>query len=205
MLARPQIKLIILGFVWLAVLGLAGRGVIYAVNFPRDHPEKTLEIETRVLDFIQRVTLPIKLAKLSRLEPDKEILMPVHGHRVSEIADTWMAPRGDNGERFHEGQDIFAPRGTPVFSATTGYVTRIRAENLGGNSVYVTGPGGVRYFYTHLDRFPGALKVGQEVSPDTVIGFVGNSGNAETTPTHLHFGVYVRREAVDPLPLLINR
>lgn len=175
----------------------------YITDYPKTHPEETLEWEQKVTAFFDRITMPIKLAKLSAQEADRELLMPVFGHRVSEIADTWGAPRGE--DRVHEGQDIFASRGTPIFSATKGYVTRITEDSLGGNSVFVTGSGGVRYYYTHMDRFPDGLHVGMEVTTDTVIGFVGNTGNAEQTPPHLHFGVYVDREPVDPLPLLTNR
>jgi murein DD-endopeptidase MepM/ murein hydrolase activator NlpD len=84
-------------------------------------------------------------------------------------------------------------------------VTRISEGSLGGNFVYIIGAGGVRYYYAHLDRIPLGLNAGDKVNTDTVIGFVGNTGNAETTPPHLHFGAYVSRQAVDPLPLLINR
>ena len=62
---------------------------------------------------------------LSRLpeEPDEVLLMPVEGLRVAEVTDTWGAPRG--GGRTHAGQDLFAPHGAPVYSATPGYVWRI--------------------------------------------------------------------------------
>ena len=192
--------------IWLLLLGAVLRGVIYIDRFPETHPDETLEIEEKIIVFFQRITLPIKLAKLSRQERDTQLLIPLLNRRVSDIADTWGAPRGDNGERQHEGQDIFSPRGTPIFSATRGFITRITEEALGGNSVYVTGAGGVDYFYTHLDRFPDGVNVGDPVTPDTVIGFVGNSGNASTTPTHLHFGVYLsEHEPVDPLPLMVDR
>jgi len=200
---KPSIHLLVLGVVWLLLLSFILYGVVYAVNLPEKDPDKVLEIEQKITEFFEKITLPIKIAKLSTKEPDKELVMPVYGLRVSDIGDTWGAPRGDG--RVHEGQDFFSPRGTPVFSATNGYVTRITQDSLGGNSVYVTGAGGVRYYYTHLDRFPDGLSVGEEVTTDTIIGFVGNTGNAETTPYHLHFGMYVSREAVDPLPLLKNR
>ena len=177
--------------------------VIFVINFPKNYPDKTLVIEEKVTSFLNTITLPIKIAKLSNQEPDTSILVPVYGRRVSHIADTWQAPRGDG--RLHEGQDIFASKGTPVFSATKGYVLRITNTELGGNAVYVIGAGGRRYYYAHLDSFPAGLSIGQLVTTDTIIGFVGNTGNAENTPPHLHLGVYERREAIDPLPLLVDR
>lgn len=176
---------------------------IYIISFPISHPDKTLDWGHEITAFIERLTLPLKLARLSWLPTDKEVLMPVHGIRVREINDSWHDPRPDNRE--HEGQDIFADRGTPVFSATNGYVIRISVGELGGNSVYIAGAGGRRYYYAHFDRVANGLHRGQEVTTDTVIGFVGNTGNAENTPPHLHFGIYVNRKAINPLPLLTNR
>jgi murein DD-endopeptidase MepM/ murein hydrolase activator NlpD len=176
---------------------------IFVVRFPENYPEKTLVIERNVQTLITQFTLPIKLARLAAQEPDKQILMPVHGTTVGRVSDTWSAPRGT--DRQHEGQDIFAPRGTPIFSGTYGFVRRIDNTTLGGNVVFVTGAGGRRYYYAHLDHIADGLSVGQEVTTDTVLGFVGNTGNAIATPPHLHFGVYVNREAINPLPLLADR
>jgi len=176
---------------------------ILVISFPQNHPDKTLAIGEKITAFIARVTLPIKLTRLSWQEPDKEVLMPIYGVRVREVSDTWQAPRPE--ERVHEGQDIFAAKGTPVFSGTDGYVTRIGNGNLGGNFVNIIGAGGRRYYYAHLDRIAEGLHRGQEVTTDTVIGFVGNTGNAENTPHHLHFGVYANRRAINPLPFLVNR
>ena len=142
-------------------------------------------------------------------EADARLLMPVAGVRVRDVTDTWHAPRG--GGALHEGQDVFASRGTPVRSATAGFVYRIDDLSLGGLSVTIVGGGGRRYFYTHLDAVPSDLREGQWVTPETIIGSVGASGNAAGTPPHLHFGVYGGDEracewvAIDPLPLLVDR
>lgn len=135
--------------------------------------------------------------------------MPVLGVRVSHVADTWGVPRGLG--RIHEGQDIFAPRGTPIYSATEGYVWRIGTSQLGGLVVWVVGAGGRRYYYAHLERYGETIQEGDYVTTDTLIGYVGNTGNAVTTPPHLHFGIYqgsrrtCDRQVFDPLPLLVDR
>jgi murein DD-endopeptidase MepM/ murein hydrolase activator NlpD len=196
-------KAVAFGVVWLVAWGVVLHVFVRVHNMPKDDPDRVLRIEQKVMDFFQQVTLPIKLAKLRSRPADTQILMPVHGRRISEIADTWSAPRGEG--RSHEGQDIFANRGTPVFAGTAGYATRVDVGDLGGNFVYITGAGGARYYYAHLDRFADGISIGDWVTTDTVIGFVGNTGNAENTPSHLHFGMYVSREAVNPLPLLVNR
>ena len=155
-----------------------------------------------------RLLLPAFLARVAA-EPDGVLVMPVDGVRVAAVADTWGAPRGG---RSHEGQDIFAPRGTPVRAAAPGLVYRIDDLSLGGLSVTVVGGGGWRYFYTHFDSVPDDLREGEWVEVGTVLGFVGTSGNATGTPPHLHFGVYAGSEEdpcawqpFDPLPLLVDR
>ncbi|ULH15748.1 M23 family metallopeptidase [Deinococcus sp. KNUC1210] len=115
-------------------------------------------------------------------------------------ADTWGGARSEG--RRHEGVDIFAPRNTRIYAATEGVVSRIGEDRLGGRTVTVTGPGGYHHYYAHLERYP-ALKVGEWVTVGTVVGYVGDSGNAKGTPTHLHYGVYTPMwTAVNPYPLL---
>lgn len=152
--------------------------------------------------------LPQFLAKVGP-DVDPTLLMPVEGVRVAQVADTWGAARA--GGRSHEGVDIFAPTGTPIRAAAPGFVYSIESLSLGGNSVTIVGGGGRRYFYTHLSAFAEDLREGQHVTPDTVLGYVGNTGDAATTPPHLHFGVYdgpvdsCRWQALNPYPLLADR
>jgi murein DD-endopeptidase MepM/ murein hydrolase activator NlpD len=141
-----------------------------------------------------------RLASLARQAPAEALLMPVAGVRVTEVADTWGAPR--SGGRRHEGQDIFAPRGTPVVSAVPGIVTSIGSSARGGNVVWVTGTGRRRYYYAHLEGVAPGLQIGDRIDEGVLLGFVGSSGNAADTPPHLHFGLYGSRGALDPLPLL---
>ncbi len=149
------------------------------------------------------VIIPFKIALLYTKEPDRELTIPVEGVRVEQIKNTWHAPRSNN--RLHEGQDIFAKRGTAVHSATSGYVLSVGENSLGGKTVFVVGAGGRRYYYAHLDDYAVGLAVGDYVTPQTVLGFVGSTGNAQGTPPHLHFGVYTMAGTVDPLPLLQQR
>ena len=125
------------------------------------------------------------------------LALPLPGVR---FADTWGGARSEG--RSHEGVDIFAPRGTAIRSTTAGQVGRIGENRLGGRTVTVTGPGGYHHYYAHLQRYP-ALEVGDWVEVGTVVGYVGDSGNAAGTPTHLHYGVYTPAwKAVNPYPLL---
>jgi murein DD-endopeptidase MepM/ murein hydrolase activator NlpD len=149
------------------------------------------------------MVLPFRLAWLSAQPPDAVLLMPVAGAQVRGITDTWGAPRPDG--RRHQGQDIFAKIGTAVFSATRGYVVRVGSNALGGNVLVIAGAGGRRYYYAHLEGFAPDLWRGKPVTPETIIGFVGNTGNASRTPPHLHFAMYTMVGTSDPLPLLRDR
>lgn len=153
--------------------------------------------------FGRKLMLPLRVARLHAAAPDRELPMPVAGVRVDRIADTWGAAR--SGDRRHEGQDIFAARGTEVRSATAGYVARVGSDDLGGKVVFVVGAGGRRYYYAHLEAHAPDLSIGDEVTTDTLLGYVGTTGNARGTPPHLHFGIYANGGALDPLPLLIDR
>jgi murein DD-endopeptidase MepM/ murein hydrolase activator NlpD len=144
-----------------------------------------------------------RVAHLYTQDPDRRIAMPFDDVSKRQIADTWGAPRGTG--RRHEGQDIFAPKGTPILSATNGYVYKIGENNLGGQTVSVISAGGRVYYYAHLDAYAPNLEVGDPVTTRTVLGFVGTTGNASGTPPHLHFGIYGMSGAINPLPLLTDR
>jgi hypothetical protein len=143
------------------------------------------------------------VARLSMQEPDRKLAMPLEDVSKRQIADTWLAPRGTS--RLHEGQDIFAPKGTPILSATSGIVYNIGENTLGGQTVSVIGSGGRVYYYAHLDKYAPGLAVGDRVTTRTVLGYVGTTGNAQGTPPHLHFGIYTSSGAINPLPLLTDR
>ncbi|MEX2527398.1 MAG: M23 family metallopeptidase [Gemmatimonadota bacterium] len=132
------------------------------------------------------------------------LVFPVEGRGASAILSFFGAQR-DAGRRQHHGVDIFAPRGTPVLAATAGTVSRVREAPLGGKVVWVRDPeANESHYYAHLDNQ--LVEEGSWVEPGDTIGLVGNTGNARTTPPHLHFGIYARGMGpVDPLPYLDER
>jgi len=150
-----------------------------------------------------KLTFYAHVARLSMQQPDSKLAMPLQDVSKRQIADTWHAPRGT--DRLHEGQDIFAPKGTPILSATKGFVYNIGENNLGGQTVSVIGAGGRIYYYAHLDAYAPGLAIGDPVNTRTVLGYVGTTGNAQGTPPHLHFGIYTSSGAINPLPLLTDR
>lgn len=117
------------------------------------------------------------------------------------LTDTWGGARSEG--RTHEGIDIFAPRGTPIASTTQGVVSKVGDDRLGGQVVFIVGPGGVSHYYAHLEEYAD-IRVNDWVDAGDIIGYVGNSGNAKGTPPHVHYGVYINGSAVNPYPLLVK-
>jgi murein DD-endopeptidase MepM/ murein hydrolase activator NlpD len=150
---------------------------------------------------------PLRLAwygaQLTAMPAPRSLAMPVQGVSAAALRDSWHAPR-DDGARRHEGLDIFAPLGRPVLATTEGIVMHVGHNRLGGQVVWVLGPGGQRHYYAHLDRF-GDVHAGQRVVPGTILGYVGNTGNARGTPPHLHYGIYTAAGPINPFPLLRER
>lgn len=130
-----------------------------------------------------------------------QLQMPVVGIRSRDLDDSWHAPR-DGGSRVHKGIDIFAPKGTEIVAVADGIVSYIGDQKLGGHCLWLTTENGASFYYAHLDRWAPGLYEGMEVQAGDLLGFVGNTGNAKYTPSHLHFGVNESDEMVNPYPLL---
>ncbi len=128
------------------------------------------------------------------------LAFPVPGRDPIAAQSRFGDPR-EGGRRVHEGVDIFAPRGTPVIAATDGVVRRVGTQRLGGLVVWLRDERGYSQYYAHLSAQ--LVEGGARVHAGDTLGLVGNTGNARTTPPHLHFGLYRRGEgAVDPWPFL---
>jgi SH3-like domain-containing protein len=125
---------------------------------------------------------------------------PVSATGKPSIGSFWGDGR-DNGGRKHEGIDIFAPKLTPAIAAAEGIVSNVTENRLGGLVVFMH-PNNRDYtlYYAHLDKQ--LVQNGQNVRIGDTIGLVGNTGNARTTPAHLHFGIYTNGGAVNPLPFV---
>ncbi|MCG8469301.1 MAG: M23 family metallopeptidase [Gemmatimonadetes bacterium] len=131
------------------------------------------------------------------------LAFPVQGRGRPDIGSRFGAPR-DGGRRSHHGVDIFAARGTPVVAVADGRVSRVEETRLGGRVVWLRDETRRHsYYYAHLDRQ--LVERGQRVRAGDTLGLVGNTGNARTTPPHLHFGIYARREGpVDPFAFVVR-
>jgi murein DD-endopeptidase MepM/ murein hydrolase activator NlpD len=124
------------------------------------------------------------------------LAFPVRPGTERDVGSRFGASR-DGGRRSHHGIDIFASRGTPVVAAAAGIVRRVEETPIGGKVVWLRDDLGNSLYYAHLDRQ--AVTAGMRVSIGDTLGFVGNTGNARSTPPHLHFGIYQRGSGpVDP-------
>lgn len=147
------------------------------------------------------IRYPILFIQLQQMELPVQLAMPVDKIKPRQIQDTWGTAR--SGGRKHEGIDIFAKRGTPVLSATQGIVVRVGIDDLGGKVVWIVGPNLSRHYYAHLNDYVDQIQEGDWVEVGEVIGYVGNTGNAKSTPPHLHYGIYLNGQgAVNPYPYL---
>jgi murein DD-endopeptidase MepM/ murein hydrolase activator NlpD len=120
----------------------------------------------------------------------------------TRIGGPFGAARADTG--FHEGNDLFATFGTPVVAVHDGTIGRVGTLAISGNRLWLTTPHGDAFFYAHLSAFSPAAVDGNFVKAGTVLGYVGNTGDAEPTPPHLHFEIHPNGgAAVDPHPTLV--
>lgn len=156
----------------------------------------------RTADYVLRLQPELQAAGPYRVsvQVGARWLFPVAGAGEEDIGGFFGDPR-DGGSRVHHGVDIFMPRGTPVLAAADGRVTSVDTTNIGGRVVWQREAGGRHtLYYAHLDQ--PLVQDGQQVRVGDAVGLVGNTGNARTTPPHLHFGAY-RRGAVDPWSLIL--
>ncbi|MEL7156071.1 MAG: peptidoglycan DD-metalloendopeptidase family protein [Actinomycetota bacterium] len=135
----------------------------------------------------------------------RELTFPVVG--AVTYTDTWGACRGIRCSRSHKGVDIFGPRLLPLVAANDGVIVSMRRvpTTSAGNTVILRDDDGWRYVYLHVNNdtpgtddganpqawiHPNGLRVGDRVTAGQVIGYMGDSGNAERTPVHLHFEIH---------------
>ncbi len=142
--------------------------------------------------------------KLSR----KGYVFPVYGQ--AWYSASFGAPRADT--IWHHGIDIFAPMGTPLLAVAKGTVFSVGWNNLGGNRLWLRDREGNEFYYAHLSAFSPLAVNGKQVGAGAVLGFMGHSGDAITTPPHLHFEVHTAarlilgydESSVDPYEWLVG-
>jgi murein DD-endopeptidase MepM/ murein hydrolase activator NlpD len=115
-------------------------------------------------------------------------VFPVYG--PASFGDSFGAPRPDVQGGWHHGEDIFAPRGTPLLAVADGTVFSVGWNDIGGWRVWLRDKVGNEFYYAHLSAYSPLATNGREVKAGDVLGFMGNTGDAEFSPPHLHFEIH---------------
>ena len=137
--------------------------------------------EAKHLDFLNNLKFPVDNIK-------------------SHFYDDWKEKRG-GGTRLHLGLDVRAPKGSKIVSVADGKINTVAFNESSGYYIAIDHMNGWMSLYVHLDddivgndnagdksvAFAKDFKKGDFVKRGEIIGFVGNSGNAEGTVPHLHF------------------
>jgi len=125
--------------------------------------------------------------------------MPVQGATKSDYNPNsfWYYPWGKSVT--HKGVDVFAKKGTPIHSSTIGVVLYAGEIGYGGKFAVILGPKWRLHYYAHLDEVK--TKPLRFLSKKSMIGTVGNTGNAENTPPHLHYSI----ATIIPYPWRIDK
>ena len=119
--------------------------------------------------------------------------------------DSWGYPRmtGTEYEHGHQGVDIMAPFGTPVYAVERGVLTRVGTDVLGGTKLWLKGQSGTYYYYAHMQAYADGIVEGAVVNAGQLVGYVGDSGNARGGAPHTHFQIHPGGgEPVNPYGLL---
>jgi murein DD-endopeptidase MepM/ murein hydrolase activator NlpD len=125
-------------------------------------------------------------------------VFPVYGD--ARIADDFGAARQIGA---HQGNDIFAAFGSPVLAVADGKLNRVGTLPISGNRLWLETKRGDAFFYAHMSAFGPEAVNGREVKAGTLLGFIGNTGDAEPTPPHLHFEIHPGdKAAIDPHAVL---
>jgi murein DD-endopeptidase MepM/ murein hydrolase activator NlpD len=125
---------------------------------------------------------------------------PVAGY--AHYSDDWLAARNKPTPHLHKGLDIFAALGTPIRAPDAGVVTKVSDSYPGGKSVTMRVYDGTVYYFAHLSSRALGLLVGQSVEVGTVLGYVGDTGNAQGGAPHLHLEVEKDGTTVPPKPIV---
>ncbi|SRR5579883_370273 len=130
-------------------------------------------------------------------------VMPVRGVQPSDLKPNFGDAR-DGGARRHDGLDIMAPMGREILAPCPGKIIAKKWNDRGGNSIWMQGNDGRFYYFAHLSRYADGLKEGEQVRAANVIGYVGNTGDAQGKSPHLHFEIHNARNGppLNPYPIL---
>lgn len=162
-------------------------------SFPRTRPRNTVKL-VGILTELTELGVSREQALVQGMGR-----FPVAG--LAHYYDDWLNPRFTPKPHLHKGLDIFADFGTPIRAPDAGRITQFSEHGAGGIAVWMRGTDNTSYYFAHMLERAEDLKVGQRVEIGTVLGFVGDTGNAQGGTPHLHFEIHPNAgEAVPPKP-----
>lgn len=175
-------------------------------------------IPTRMLE---RLEIPAEEIRLYGIFWEDLQYFPAAGRKEVQgqqffFENSWHARRTFQGERLHEGCDIFGREEKsgyyPILSMTDGIVEKVGWLPLGGYRIGIRSPGGGYFYYAHLSSYAREFQTGEQIKAGEVLGFLGDTGYGEEGTAgkfvpHLHLGLYVRTQteeehALNPYPVL---
>jgi hypothetical protein len=115
-------------------------------------------------------------------------VFPVFG--PASFGDSFGAPRADIETGWHHGEDIFSPAGTPLLAVADGTLHTIGFNRIGGYRLWLRDEAGNEFYYAHLSAYSPLAVEGGRVRAGDVIGFVGDTGDADGGAPHLHFEIH---------------
>jgi murein DD-endopeptidase MepM/ murein hydrolase activator NlpD len=115
-------------------------------------------------------------------------VFPVYG--AVSFGDSFGAPRPDVPGGWHHGEDLFAPAGTPILACADGTLYSIGWNDIGGYRLWLRDEDGNQFYYAHLAAYSPLALEGNQVQAGDVIGFVGDTGDADGGSPHLHFEIH---------------
>ena len=160
----------------------------------------TPAVQQMIREYRQSSGFQTQIAALGTT-PVASLPMPaLFGVSSSDLSPNFGDPRANHP---HMGEDIMAVKGTPIVSPTAAVVLRLEQGATEGNGIYTVNPGGETFVYYHLDRYAEGIAEGQVLAPGSLIGYVGNTGDAAGGPAHIHFEIHDSSGTpIDPFPRL---
>ncbi|MDH4103254.1 MAG: M23 family metallopeptidase [Thermoleophilia bacterium] len=135
-------------------------------------------------------------------------VFPVYG--TASFGDSFGGPRPNVPGGWHHGEDIFAAAGTPLLAVADGTLHTIGFNKIGGYRLWLRDTAGNEFYYAHLSAYSPLAVEGRRVEAGDVIGFVGDTGDADGGAPHLHFEIHPAAMAglgydgvVAPYPILL--
>lgn len=159
----------------------ARRWVVYRILVLRSSVQFRHVLVALVIPLLVFAPTSTLSAPFPAVDSARAAMVP-NGHFISG----WGA--GRSGGRSHQGEDIAAPRGSPIYAPTTLTIASTGWDALGGWTVFGHDAHGRKWYFAHLHH-RSTVRVGSVVRPGDVIGAVGTSGNARGTTPHLHYQV----------------